>query len=225
MARTSTGTSSPSARKRRKKCSRHAYTSGSVIGEGPLLDVPIILRNLYTDNVGDIHTRFHAFSIRDRLAAGRCRRSQPPVVDGADRRPRGAAARQRRRCERPDHAARRMAHDRYQARRPRRTVVYSPTARCSPAAGSCTTSRARARTSIRSTATRGSAAGKERRGDVIKCALTDIDFETYCRRVHRGTAGALGVDLPRRCVRLDATGRRPAAYGRLVARLWPVAEG
>ena len=46
----------------------NAYTSGSVIGEGPLLDVPIILRNLYTDDIGDIHTRFHAFSIRDRLA-------------------------------------------------------------------------------------------------------------------------------------------------------------
>ena len=30
--------------------------------------MPIILRNLYTDDVGDIHTRFHAFSIRERLA-------------------------------------------------------------------------------------------------------------------------------------------------------------
>jgi hypothetical protein len=44
-----------------------AYRVGTVIGPGPLLDVPIILRNLYTDDIGDIHTRFHAFSIRDRL--------------------------------------------------------------------------------------------------------------------------------------------------------------
>jgi hypothetical protein len=45
----------------------HTYAVGSVIGPGPLLDVPIILRNLYTDDIGDIHTRFHVFSIRDRL--------------------------------------------------------------------------------------------------------------------------------------------------------------
>ena len=32
--------------------------------------MPIILRNLYTDDVGDIHTRFHAFSIRERLKDG-----------------------------------------------------------------------------------------------------------------------------------------------------------
>ncbi len=50
-----------------------AYRTGGIIGEGPLQDIPIIMRNIYTDNVGDIHTRFHPFSIRDRLQ-----------VDGAD---------------------------------------------------------------------------------------------------------------------------------------------
>lgn len=44
-----------------------AYQSGRVTGPGPLLDVPIILRNGFTDDVGDIHTRFHVFSIRERL--------------------------------------------------------------------------------------------------------------------------------------------------------------
>lgn len=50
-----------------------AYRVGGIIGEGPLQDVPIVMRNVYTDDVGDIHTRFHPFSIRDRLQ-----------VDGAD---------------------------------------------------------------------------------------------------------------------------------------------
>jgi len=44
-----------------------AYEVGAVQEAGPLLDVPIILRNGFTDDVGDIHTRFHAFSIRERL--------------------------------------------------------------------------------------------------------------------------------------------------------------
>lgn len=44
-----------------------AYATGRVTGAGPLLDVPIILRNGYTDDAGDIHTRFHVFSIRERL--------------------------------------------------------------------------------------------------------------------------------------------------------------
>jgi hypothetical protein len=43
------------------------YEVGAVTGEGPLQDVPIILRNPYTDAMGDIHTRYHAFSIRERL--------------------------------------------------------------------------------------------------------------------------------------------------------------
>jgi hypothetical protein len=47
-----------------------AYRTGRVIGPGPLADVPIILRNVYTDALGDIHTRVHPFSIRDRLRDG-----------------------------------------------------------------------------------------------------------------------------------------------------------
>ncbi|MGQ0824657.1 MAG: DUF6351 family protein [Actinomycetota bacterium] len=43
------------------------YRTGRIIGAGPLQEVPIILRNLYTDAVGDIHTRYHSFSIRERL--------------------------------------------------------------------------------------------------------------------------------------------------------------
>ncbi len=50
-----------------------AYEIGAVTGEGPLQDLPIILRNPYLDPLGDIHTRYHAFSIRERLR-----------VDGAD---------------------------------------------------------------------------------------------------------------------------------------------
>ena len=38
-----------------------AYLAGSVIGPGPVKDIPIILRNLFTDDIGDIHTRFQAF--------------------------------------------------------------------------------------------------------------------------------------------------------------------
>jgi hypothetical protein len=44
-----------------------AYELGAVIGPGPLQDLPILLRNLYSDDAGDIHTRFHVFSIRERL--------------------------------------------------------------------------------------------------------------------------------------------------------------
>ncbi|MGH8977851.1 MAG: DUF6351 family protein [Acidimicrobiia bacterium] len=47
-----------------------AYRVGAVIGLGPVLDVPIILRSPYTDDIGDVHTRVHAFSIRDRLRDG-----------------------------------------------------------------------------------------------------------------------------------------------------------
>ncbi|HEX5097361.1 MAG TPA: DUF6351 family protein, partial [Acidimicrobiia bacterium] len=45
-----------------------AYKTGAVIGEGPLQEIPILLRNVYTDLLGDIHTRVQSFSIRDRLA-------------------------------------------------------------------------------------------------------------------------------------------------------------
>jgi hypothetical protein len=44
-----------------------AYRTGRVTEAGPLLDVPIILRNVDTDQLGDIHTRVHPFAIRDRL--------------------------------------------------------------------------------------------------------------------------------------------------------------
>ena len=44
-----------------------AYQVGAVTGAGPLQDLPIILRSPYTDPFGDIHTRYHAFSIRERL--------------------------------------------------------------------------------------------------------------------------------------------------------------
>ena len=43
------------------------YESGAITGAGPLQDLPIILRSPYTDPFGDIHTRYHAFSIRERL--------------------------------------------------------------------------------------------------------------------------------------------------------------
>jgi hypothetical protein len=43
------------------------YEVGAVLAEGSLQDVPIILRSPYTDPLGDIHTRYHAFSIRERL--------------------------------------------------------------------------------------------------------------------------------------------------------------
>jgi Tannase-like family of unknown function (DUF6351) len=43
------------------------YEVGAITGEGPLQELPIILRSPYTDPFGDIHTRYHAFSIRERL--------------------------------------------------------------------------------------------------------------------------------------------------------------
>jgi hypothetical protein len=51
-----------------------AYEAGAVIGAGPLQEMPILLRNVYTDPLGDIHTRVQSFSIRDRLVG----------ADGAD---------------------------------------------------------------------------------------------------------------------------------------------
>jgi Tannase-like family of unknown function (DUF6351) len=44
-----------------------AYQVGAVTGAGPLQDLPIILRSPYTDPLADIHTRYHAFSVRQRL--------------------------------------------------------------------------------------------------------------------------------------------------------------
>lgn len=46
----------------------HAYETGRVAnGGGDLLDIPIIDINVFTDPAGDIHDRFRAFSLRDRL--------------------------------------------------------------------------------------------------------------------------------------------------------------
>lgn len=44
-----------------------SFRTGRALEGGPLLDIPIILRDVYTDDLGDIHTRFHAFTIRERL--------------------------------------------------------------------------------------------------------------------------------------------------------------
>jgi hypothetical protein len=44
-----------------------AYATGQVAEGGGLVDTPILLRNLYTDALGDIHDWFRAFSLRDRL--------------------------------------------------------------------------------------------------------------------------------------------------------------
>jgi hypothetical protein len=49
-----------------------AYATGRVSEAGGLVDIPIILTNVYTDALGDIHDRQRAFSVRQRLgtAAG-----------------------------------------------------------------------------------------------------------------------------------------------------------
>lgn len=48
---------------------RAVYETGRVIENGgPLDDIPVITVNVYTDDQGDIHDRFRAFSLRDRLA-------------------------------------------------------------------------------------------------------------------------------------------------------------
>jgi hypothetical protein len=47
----------------------HVYETGRVaMGTGDLTNIPIIDLDLYTDPLGDIHDRFRAFSLRDRLA-------------------------------------------------------------------------------------------------------------------------------------------------------------
>ena len=48
---------------------RRAYKTGGVTtGGGPLSELPVISVNVWTDPQGDIHDRFRAFSLRDRLA-------------------------------------------------------------------------------------------------------------------------------------------------------------
>lgn len=44
-----------------------SFRTGRAISGGGLHDIPIVLRNIYTDDLGDIHTRTHAFTIRERL--------------------------------------------------------------------------------------------------------------------------------------------------------------
>lgn len=49
----------------------HAYETGRIaLGGGDMLSVPIIDINVFTDPSGDIHDRFRAFSLRDRLTRG-----------------------------------------------------------------------------------------------------------------------------------------------------------
>lgn len=45
------------------------YATGRVVEGGPLLDVPIIATNVYTDPEGDIHDRIRMFSLNERLAS------------------------------------------------------------------------------------------------------------------------------------------------------------
>ena len=45
-----------------------AYSTGRVTEGGGLVDIPILLTNIYTDALGDIHDRQRAFAIRDRLS-------------------------------------------------------------------------------------------------------------------------------------------------------------
>jgi Tannase-like family of unknown function (DUF6351) len=50
---------------------RRMYETGRILGnQGGLPDTPLILINVYTDEVGDIHDRVRAFSILDRLSDG-----------------------------------------------------------------------------------------------------------------------------------------------------------
>lgn len=44
-----------------------AYATGRVTEGGGLVDVPVLLTNIYTDDLGDIHDRQRSFSIRERL--------------------------------------------------------------------------------------------------------------------------------------------------------------
>jgi hypothetical protein len=43
------------------------YAAGAIANNDSLRDVPIILRNVYLDPIGDIHSRVWAFSVRERL--------------------------------------------------------------------------------------------------------------------------------------------------------------
>jgi hypothetical protein len=56
----------------------HAYETGRIsLGGGDQLLIPIIDINPYTDPTGDVHDRFRAFSLRDRLRWGRGAEAAP----------------------------------------------------------------------------------------------------------------------------------------------------
>jgi len=60
-----------------------AYTTGRVsAGAGDQRKVPIVDVNIYTDPVGDIHDRFRAFSLRDRLTGGDAKHPRPDAAPG-----------------------------------------------------------------------------------------------------------------------------------------------
>ena len=57
-----------------------AYATGRVSEAGGLVDVPIVLTNVYTDALGDIHDRQRAFSIRERLTTAAGAQPQNVVI-------------------------------------------------------------------------------------------------------------------------------------------------
>jgi hypothetical protein len=58
-----------------------SYEDGRVsMGAGDQRKVPIIDVNIYTDPAGDIHDRFRAFSLRDRLTGGNAKDSKDAVA-------------------------------------------------------------------------------------------------------------------------------------------------
>lgn len=62
---------------------RAAYETGRVsAGAGDQRQVPIIEVNIYTDPLGDIHDRFRAFSLRDRLTGGNDKMPRPEAAPG-----------------------------------------------------------------------------------------------------------------------------------------------
>jgi hypothetical protein len=65
------------------------YRTGRVVEGGPLLDIPVIATNIYTDDQGDIHDRIRMFSLDARLrdadgnqAPGFVMWTRPPPPEG-----------------------------------------------------------------------------------------------------------------------------------------------